>query len=168
MVELRPSGGGGGNGSDGEDPYSPVDNLPDFSLSSPDLTFEPQYYPERVKPSKARNLEREPNLCDGEEVTDIGGKNADLHVRGYLLDFEKSTFWDVLDHGEKFEFVSMPWSGFVYVKSGKLEGPKGLDNQHRDWVYEYTMKLVSAGEDNSSTSGGVSFGFDHNGEGYGF
>jgi len=135
---------------------SPLDDLPDFtliSLDSDDISLEPEYYPERVNPSKKRNLEREENLCEGEEITDTGGKNHDLHIRGFILDSEKSDFWDVLDAGDKFELVSMPWSGNVYVKSGKLEGPKGIDNREREWVYEYTIKLVAAGEEHSVGDG---------------
>lgn len=122
-----------------------LNNLPDFSLTSEGPDFEPTYYPERVKPSKERNIDREDGLCEGEEVNDNGGKNHDLHVRGFLLESEKSDFWDVLDAGNEFELVSMPWSGFVYIKSGDLEGPKGVDNQEREWVYEYTIKLVASG-----------------------
>jgi len=134
---------------------SPLDSLPDFSLISDSVDFEPEYYPERVKPSRERNIDREDGLCDGEEVTDNGGKNHDLHVRGFLLESEKSTFWDVLDAGEEFELVSMPWSGFVYVKSGDLEGPKGVDNREREFVYEYKIKFVSSssGTDDSMGDG---------------
>ena len=131
---------------------SPLDALPDFSLISNEVYFEPEYYPERVKPSKERNIERDDDLCDGETVTDNGGKNADLHIRGFLLESEKSKFWDVLDAGVEFELVSMPWSGFVYIKSGKLEGPKGVDNVEREWVYEYTLKVVGAGEKEGLTN----------------
>lgn len=130
---------------------SPLNNLPDFTLKSSEVNFEPTYYPERVKPSKDRNVEREPGLCDGEEITDTGGNNHDLHVRGYLLESEKQTFWDVLDAGVEFEMVAMPWSGFAYVKSGKLEGPNGVDNMERQWVYEYTLKLVAASNGNGNS-----------------
>jgi hypothetical protein len=132
---------------------SPLNNLPDFSLVSESTSFEPTYYPERVKPTRERNINRQDGLCEGEEVNDNGGKNHDLHVRGFLLESEKNTFWEVLDDGSEFEMVAMPWSGFVYVKSGNLEGPKGVDNREREWVYEYTLKFVAAGSGTETGNG---------------
>jgi hypothetical protein len=121
---------------------SPLNNLPDFSLVSGNVTFEPTYYPERVNPTKERNIEREDNLCEGEDIIDNGGKNADIHIRGFLLEQEKGTFWDVLDTGEKYKLIAMTWSGKVRIKSGNLEGPKGIDDVERQFVYEYTLKCV--------------------------
>lgn len=132
---------------------SPLNELPDFSLTSDKVNFEPEYYPERVKPSKERNINREDEICEGEQVTDNGGKNHDLHVRGYLLQSEKSTFWETLDAGVEFQLVAMPWSGYVYVKSGKLEGPIGVDNVERQWVYEYTIKFVASGSETGNNNG---------------
>ena len=121
---------------------SPLKNLPDFSLNSQDVAFEPTYYPERVNPTKERNIEREDNLCEGQDVIDNGGKNVDIHIRGFLLEQEKQTFWDVLNNGSKYQLIAMTWSGEVKVKSGNLEGPKGIDNIERQLVYEYTLKCV--------------------------
>lgn len=132
-----------------------LDNLPDFSLTSEEVDFEPTYYPERVKPSRERNVKRKDKICSGEDINDNGAKNHDLHIKGKLLESEKSIFWDVLDAGVEFALISMPWSGFAYVKSGKLEGPKGIDNREREWVYEYTIKLVASDKDNPSNSSGI-------------
>lgn len=128
--------------------------LPDFSLTGP-VNFEPTYYPERVKPSKKRELDREAGLCNGEQVTDTGSKNKDIHVSGYILESEKSTFWDLLDSGEELKMIAMPWSGHVYVKDGDLEGPLGIDNQQGEWVYEYTMTVVESMSEDHQQSGVV-------------
>ena len=135
---------------------SPLDDLPDFSLISESVQFEPTYYPERVNPKRERNIEREDSLCDGQDIIDNGAKNADLHVRGFLLESEKGKFWDVLDNGEEYELVAMPWSGFVKVKSGNLEGPLGVDDHEREFVYEYKLKFVSTGDRTEDQFGIVS------------
>jgi hypothetical protein len=122
---------------------SPLENLPDFSLVSESVGFEPTYYPERVNPKRKRNIKREDSLCEGQDIIDNGGKNVDLHVEGYLIGSEKSTFWDILANGAEYRLISMPWSGFVKIKNGNLEGPIGIDDREREFVYDYTLKLVS-------------------------
>ena len=123
---------------------SPLDELPDFTLDNADVEFHPEYYPEKIKPGKERNLSREEGLCEGEHVEDTGSKNVEIHIRGYLLGREKDTFWDLLANGGEFRMVAMPWSGDVYVESGDLRGPLGVDNVENDWVYEYTLDVVEA------------------------
>lgn len=127
---------------------SPLENLPDFSLVSESIGFEPTYYPERVNPKRKRNVEREDALCEGQDIIDNGAKNVDLHVEGYLIGSEKSTFWEILANGAEYRLISMPWSGFVKIKSGNLEGPIGIDDKEREFVYDYTLKLVSTAGDN--------------------
>lgn len=132
---------------------SKLNDLPDFTLSGPGLTFGPEYYPEKVKPGKERNLSREEGMCEGEHVSDTGSKNIEINIRGFLLESEKDTFWDLLDAGDTFRMVSMPWSGDVYVDSGDLEGPLGIDNQLDEWVYEYTLQVVQAGGEEIQNGG---------------
>jgi len=142
---------------------SPLDNLIDFSLVSDSVTFEPTYYPERVKPSRERNIDREDNLCDGEEITDNGAKNRDIHISGFLLESEKETFWGVSDSGEEFEMIAMPWSGFVQIESVDLEGPKGVDNRERELIYKYTIKVIEASQESSTGNGIIrGNGFEQN------
>lgn len=134
---------------------SPLDDLPDFTVNG-DVDFEPTYYPEKVKPSKERNLNREDGICEGEQVTDTGSKNKSVNIRGYLLESEKDTFWNLLDKGTEHRMVSMPWSGDVMIESGDISGPMGVDDKENEWVYEYTLKVVESDGTDMQNDGIVS------------
>lgn len=132
-----------------------LNDLPDFSMVGDTTTFEPEYYPERVRVGKERNLSRNPGLCGDEEVNDIGSKNRSIHLRGFILGFEKKDFHSAVNSGDEFKMVSMPWSGHVYIKDSRLEGPIGIEKhniQGKQWVYEYTMDVVASGS-HTNTSG---------------
>lgn len=146
--DLTVEGSGGSKES-----TSPLNDLPDFTLDNDDVEFHPEYYPEKVKPSKDRNLSREEGLCEGEHVEDTGSKNIEINIRGYLLGEMKDTFWNLLNHGGEFRMVAMPWSGDVYIKNGDLRGPKGVDNVENDWVYEYSIQVVEAQGDGMENDG---------------
>lgn len=131
---------GSNYGTDG----SPLKDLPDFSMKGDKHTFKPKYYPEKVNPTKKRNIKREDGLCENESVSDNGSKNIDISVRGYLLEPHRSVFWSVMHTGGQYKMSAQPWSGHVYIEDGDLRGPIGVDDHYNEWVYEYTFQLVES------------------------
>lgn len=147
IITLDDAGIGGGTTSGGTGGEASLSDLPEFSMTSGAANFFPEYYPERVRVGKQRELSRNPGLCDDEEVNDIGSKNREIHLSGYILESEKQSFNFMLDSGEEFKLVSMPWSGHCVIKDSKLEGPLGIENHPtlgKQWVYEYTLDLVAS------------------------
>lgn len=124
-----------------------LNDLPDFSLTGVGhgITFAPTYYPERVSVSKERRLQRTPGLCADQNVNDIGAKNREFHVNGFVLEGEKETLEDVIDSGRPFTLSSMPKSARVLMESTEIEGPVGIDTKHNEWIYEYTLDAVATG-----------------------
>lgn len=122
-----------------------------FALYGP-VGLAPFYVPARISVGKEREVDREESFCHGEDVTDMGAKNRDIHVSGLLLQSELQTFNDLLDSGEKHELITPAWSGEVLVADGDLDGPKGTDSRTREWLFQFALNLVSTGLDETGPS----------------
>lgn len=133
-----------------EETYSETDDNFQFELDGRNYSFKPHYYPERVTVDKERDLVREKGICRGEYVNDVGMKNREIHVVGYITTPELKEFHDAIDFGEKAMLISMPWQGEVLIADSKLEGPEGVDVETNHYLYEYTLDLVSTGRDELS------------------
>lgn len=142
-----------------EEKYSPTESI-QFELSdSPErlrfssttqthaVEFVPRYYPERVIQDKERDLMREKGICLGEYVNDVGSKNREFRVSGKLITPELKDFHKVIDYGNKYDLICMQWQGEVLIEDSELEGPIGIDSDTHHWMYEYTLNLVSTGND---------------------
>ena len=135
---------------------SAAGNQPSFLLDGA-LTFGPKYSPKRISVTKKREVNRQENFCGGEDVTDLGSKNREIHVSGIILGKELPTFGDLLDLSEPLTLTMTSWTGEVQVLEGEHEGPVGLDYQQsvgvnsekRDYLYKYSLDLVSTGLDES-------------------
>lgn len=108
--------------------------------------FVPRYSPE-VRVTKARNLQSQQDLCEGEYMYDLGGKNREIHVTGYVHVRDFPTFNGMLEAGEPMEMVSEKWTGEVLVKRGRLEGAYMWDGYEDDWLSNFSLDLVSTGRD---------------------
>lgn len=123
--------------------------------------FLPQYFPETIRVRKQRNLDRSQNFCKGEDVTDNGSKNREIHITGKLVGLEKNSFDNLVDYDEPVDMTSATWSGEVRVKEGEYEGPTGWDPQSGFYYYDYTLDLVSTGaglRDSAEANGIISDG----------
>jgi hypothetical protein len=117
-----------------------------FLLQGP-VQFGPFYAPSRLSVSKERDLSRQGNFCGGEDVTDLGGKNRDVHVSGRILASEVYAFEALLDNDDPLDLTTAGWSGEVMVKGGEYEGPVGTDPVRKEYFFTYSLDLVSTGID---------------------
>ncbi|TQQ81847.1 hypothetical protein [Halonotius roseus] len=111
------------------------------------MSFAPWYSPKRINVTKDRDLNRQDNFCGGEDVTDLGEKNSDIHVSGRLLKSELSSFKNSLGSSETFDLTTEGFNGEVRVGGGEYEGPIGKDAETREFFFSYSLDLVSTGKD---------------------
>lgn len=110
--------------------------------------FIPSFFPENARLRRQRELDRQRGFCGGENVSDTGAKNAEIHVQGKLLgEVEKEQLQRVTGLGTKVEIVSTTWSGEAYVKEMEIEGPVGWHPPRSEFMFEYTLDFVSTGID---------------------
>ncbi|SEL17396.1 hypothetical protein [Haloferax larsenii] len=137
------SGGGGAGGGD-----APLHET--FLLYGAGIYFAPFFAPQRIRNGKERNLSRESNFCGGEDVTDLGSKNRDIHVSGLILRSEIRSFDNIVDSNDPLTLVLDGWSGEVRVAGGEWEGPVGYEPQRRERLFKYSFDFVSTGLDENS------------------
>ncbi len=118
-----------------------------FSLSGNGVYFGPFFMPDRVSVSKERNLVRHANFCGLEDVFEIHGKNREIHIAGKLRQSELPAFERVLDHNQPADLItpSDSFNGEVRVVKGDYEGPVAWEPQTGQWLWEYSLDLVSTG-----------------------
>ncbi len=149
-----------------DEPYSPSDRFqfevefqPESSRESGGIesqsndSFRPHYYPTRCVLDKERDLVREKGVCDNEYVNDVGGKNREIHVDGFLTSNELEDFHKLCDFGQKCYVFTMQWEGEVLLADSGLEGPEGIDAHSGLWMYKYTLQLISTGRDELGSAG---------------
>lgn len=135
---LQPEGGSSGE----ESRQQP------FALFGP-IVFAPEFFPERLQVTKERNLSRNAGYCEGEDVTDSGSKNRDIHVSGYILEDGLDSLHELGDNDYRYTMVSATWSGEVMLKESEVEGPIGHYPPANSMLWEYRLDLVSTGRDDS-------------------
>lgn len=153
MVNIDSGGGAGvprspaekaaGSGNISEEKGVP------FVLENSEIgaTFAPTYFPETFRRVKEYDLERELGFCGGENVSNLGVKNYNIHVVGRALTEEVQYYDAVVEEGEPLLMTSLGWSGEAIVNSAELEGPVATDPQHDQYHWMYTIDLVSTGRD---------------------
>jgi hypothetical protein len=157
MADDVPIGGGGGDAvrvTQNED--REMDKAP-FVLTG-DFFFAPQHYPETIRVRKQRELDRSKGFCGGEQVTDTGSKNREIHITGKMRgEQEKYYFSEIVDDGGPFDMSSTTWSGEVRVSEGEYEGPVMWHPPSGEYYYDYTLDLVSTGRDENGEFGRIDF-----------
>lgn len=120
-----------------------------FVLSHDDVTFAPRYAPDTLRRDKERNLDRKDAFCEGENVSDNGSKNWNIHASGRMLTSEIKFFDKVAEKGEPLLLTSATWSGELLVEDVEVDGPGSWDPQQEEYHWTYTLNLVSTGRDES-------------------
>lgn len=145
----QPFGTAGGGGSSRT---TTGDAIP-FVITGP-ITFTPVYFPENFRARKSRELDRKQNFCKGEDVSDSGAKNWEIHVNGIMLQEAVAVFRDLAESGQTMDLSATGWSGEIYISDAEYEGPTGWDPQHDQWQFEYTIDAVATGAEREGIAPG--------------
>ena len=135
----------GQNGGGRENPTAP------FVLDG-DVVFAPFFFPDRVQVTKQREKQRQSGFCGGENVSDQGSKNRDIHVTGKASgEFERQALDNLADYGGALDLSSSAWSGEVQVKEVEYEGPTGWHPPTSNLYWDYRIDLISTGRDEAES-----------------
>lgn len=113
-------------------------------------SFIPEFYPDDFTQMKKRELTRYGGNCGGESVSIKAVKNREIHVSGVMLEGEVKIFNKLVDYNGTVEIYSplIPNGGMeCFIKKGELGNQSGWDPHTRQWMFEYTLDLVSTGKD---------------------
>lgn len=160
------AGGGGGASEPANQkglaldlPRNPNATLP-FSIrvadGDPNTNFDPVYFPSRFNEASEKDLRKEGQQCRGQDVSIKKQKNAMIHVTGVVLSFQVHKLRYIYRLDEPVDLLSPlePQGGMaVYVENGEVGNLQGWDQHHQQWQWEYTMDLVSTGEDEFGNDG---------------
>jgi hypothetical protein len=116
-------------------------------------SFVPEFYPEDFTQMKKRELNRYGGGCRGESVSIESAKNREFHVGGVLLEGEINIFHALQDYDDVVDILSplTPSGGMeCYIKQSELGNQSGWDPHNRQWMFEYSIDLVSTGTDERS------------------
>lgn len=116
-----------------------------FELSNENMVFAPLYYPRKIVVSKERRKSRQANFCEGEDVYDIGSKNREIHITGFIRAAELAAFNALLDEHDPLDLIADEWTGEISILDGEYQR-FALD------VYSYKLNAVSTGTDERGTS----------------
>lgn len=117
-------------------------------------SFAPTFYPERFTQSKEREFDRNYRSCEGENISIKGIKNRSFHAKGTLLGSEIETFNNVVDHDGLVDIISplTPGGGMeCEIKNTELGEIEGYDPVRQEWLFKYTIDLVSTGRAKSDS-----------------
>lgn len=117
-------------------------------------TFAPAFYPDRFNQTNDKELRKEGQQCRGEDVSIKNFKNPEFHATGVLLEENLRVFQELLKFDGKVDLLTpvVPGDGVKCVikkgEVGEIEGwnPGGADIDPQ-WMFNYTLDLVSTGED---------------------
>lgn len=127
----------------------------EISPSGVSWTFIPEYYPDDFTQMKKKELTRYGGKCGGESVSIKSIKNREFHVTGVLLEGEINIFQGLLDHEDEVDLLSplTPSGGMeCFLKKGELGNQVGWDPHNRQWMFKFTLDLVSTGRDEQETT----------------
>jgi hypothetical protein len=118
--------------------------------------FVPDYYPDTMRQNKDKELNRDGRQCSGEKITVDKIKNREFHVQGIMLEYEVGNFNELCDYAGDVELVCpmVPRGAMkCIIKSSEVGENQGYDPHAGQWMFEYTLDLVSTGEDEYDESG---------------
>jgi len=126
----------------------------ELNPTGPSWSFTPEFYPEDFTQMKKKELSRYGGNCGGESVSIKAIKNREFHVTGVLLQGEINLFQALLDHEGEVDLLSplTPSGGMeCFIKQGELGNQTGWDPHNRQWMFKFTLDLVSTGRDEHDT-----------------
>jgi hypothetical protein len=139
-------------------------------------SFVPEFYPGNFTQTKKKELHRYGGSCGTESVSIKTVKNREYHVSGVILREEVPTVQQLLDIEAPVDILSpiTPNGGMeCFIKSGEIGNKQGWDPHSQQWMFKYTLDLVSTGRDESESTENaivtaITDDSQWNREGYGF
>jgi hypothetical protein len=119
-----------------------------------DWSLAPEFYPDDFTQMKKKEFSRYGGDCGGETVTIKSVKNREFHLEGVILQGEINLFQGLLDLTEPVDLLSplTPVGGMeCHIKQGELGSQDGWDPHNRQWMFKYTLDLISTGRDEYDT-----------------
>lgn len=117
-------------------------------------SFTPNFYPDKFTQMKKKELDRYGGKCGGESVSIKSIKNREFHAEGVILEGEVNLFQALLDHDKVVDIISPLTENDgmeCFIKRGELKGQSGWDPHHQQWMFKYSLDLVSTGRDEHDT-----------------
>lgn len=129
-----------------------------FEVSPSDVewSFVPEFYPKSFTQVKKKKLDRYGGKCDGESVSIKEVKNREFNASGLILQGEVSIFQALSDISSEVDLISPKTErgGMeCFIKQAELGKQAGWNPHHRQWMFEYTLDLVSTGRDEYDSGG---------------
>lgn len=118
--------------------------------------FSPEFYPDRFNKVMEKDLNRDGQQCDGEDVSIKTMKNADIHATGICLARHVSKLEAIHEHDGKVDLFTpiSPHGGLeAYVKKVEVGDIDGWNPHEGELMFNYTMDFVSTGLDEYGSDG---------------
>jgi hypothetical protein len=112
--------------------------------------FAPKFYPDRFNQKFKKDLRREGQQCKGEDVSIKKNENSQFHATGVLLEENLRLFQTLSNHQGVVDLMTpiSPDGGMeCYIESADVGEIEGWNPSERQWMFKYTMDLVSTGLD---------------------
>lgn len=119
--------------------------------------FAPAFYPDRFNKVMSKELNRDGQQCDGEDVSIKNFKNSELHATGVCFAREVSTIESLHEHDGAVDLYTpiSPNGGLeVFVKKAEIGEINGWNPYESEWMFDYTLDFVSTGLDEYGDNSG--------------
>ncbi len=120
------------------------------------LRFSPEFYPDRFNKVMEKELNRDGNQCQGEDVSIKNLKNSDIHATGVCFARQVPVLEEMHAHEGKVDLYTpiSPNGGLeAYVKKIEIGEINGWNPHEGEWMFDYTLDFVSTGRDEYGTDG---------------
>jgi hypothetical protein len=147
-------------------PDTPADGQIPFgiygSAEDDNFRFEPVYYPTNLRVTADKEMTRTNGGCDGEQVSIKKLKNSNIHISGKIHESDLPDLHELAHKTEKVEVISpsIQRGGMECIvkktEQGDMISWDGFP-EAQEWMFEYTIDLVSTGKDEYDQSEGGRF-----------
>lgn len=112
--------------------------------------FAPEFYPDRFNKVMTKELNRDGQQCQGEDVSVKDFKNSEIHATGVCFARQVPTLETLHAHEGGVDLYTpiSPNGGLeVFVKKVEVGEMEGWNPHEGEWMFNYTLDFVSTGLD---------------------
>lgn len=112
--------------------------------------FSPEFYPDRFNKVMTKELNRDGQQCQGEDVSVKNFKNAEIHATGVCFARQVSILEKLHAHEGPVDLYTpiSPNGGLeAFVKKVEVGEMEGWNPHEEEWMFNYTLDFVSTGFD---------------------